>query len=368
MALPHIGSWGLPDFGITEALGGLVGNPRNSSGGSNLIGGGTTTYSNNGTTYNAPSPSNSPQYGPNVPVKGSLSNGSVLGVSTGGNSGGGSSSGQRSATDIARSMGYNPFSENNAADILRGIEERQNQLRNEISSGWDNYIGDLDNLANTGLNDQRSAQENIAKEQYTLGQDKLNTQKAKSLRDISENVRNAFQAGNNFLGSVGAGDSSAANQYSYALNKQATRQISNINETVNTNLAALQSQYDQQINQIAGWFSDAQLQLKQMVAQGRLSKSQDLANMSKDLLNRALAEVDRVKTEASNRKNALMEWAMANSTNINQLQQNVAGIPETFDTPQVLSNGTAIAPTGLGFGNSDEQNKKSLFQNPSWFA
>jgi hypothetical protein len=37
--LPHSGSWlGLPDFGITEAIGGLIGAPRTSQGGSNVLG------------------------------------------------------------------------------------------------------------------------------------------------------------------------------------------------------------------------------------------------------------------------------------------------------------------------------------------
>lgn len=38
MADIHTGSWGLPDFGLTEAIGGLLGVPNNQQGGSNLSG------------------------------------------------------------------------------------------------------------------------------------------------------------------------------------------------------------------------------------------------------------------------------------------------------------------------------------------
>jgi len=56
----HAGSWGgLPDFGVTEAIGGLFGRPLTSQGGSNLIGGqiqGAAT----GPGYNTTGPASSP--------------------------------------------------------------------------------------------------------------------------------------------------------------------------------------------------------------------------------------------------------------------------------------------------------------------
>lgn len=50
------GSWGLPDFGITEAVGGLLGQPKTSQGGSNIQTGGALTQ-----TYWDPAPVNNYQ-------------------------------------------------------------------------------------------------------------------------------------------------------------------------------------------------------------------------------------------------------------------------------------------------------------------
>jgi hypothetical protein len=240
------------------------------------------------------------------------------------------------------------------------------EMRNQISSGWDSYLGSLNDIGNNYLPQQQTAQMNIANEQLNQGTTALNTQKSKSLKDIAENTRNAFQAGNIYLGSRGAGDSSAAGQYSYALNKEAGKQTSDLNQTVNTNLAALQSQHDQQLNQIANWFSQAQQQLKMQMAQGQLGKSQDLQSLSQNILNQAIQAANQVKQETSTRYNALLGWAASNASNVNQLQQNIAGIPQQFSNP---SFGGAPAAQGAPVAFNDERNRQNtLFQNPSWFS
>lgn len=248
------------------------------------------------------------------------------------------------------------------------IAEERNRLRNEISSGWDNYLNNLNGMY-SGLNDQRTAQENIYNTQYDQGVLQANTQKAKSLRDISDNIRSAFQAGNNYLGAMGASDSSAANQYSYALNKQSTKQISGVNEYTNGLIQNFAMERDRGINQVAQWFASAQNQIKQMQAQGQLNKSQDLANLSKDLLNQAISMVNQQNQTYQNRYDALLSWAASNSTNVNQLTSNIAGIPQAFATPQVNTSGNFQIPTGYGYSNTKEKNPYGgLFQNPSWFS
>ena len=141
------------------------------------------------------------------------------------------------------------------------------QQKADIGSAWDNYIGSLNGM-NSDLNTQQTAQTNIADTQWQAGQDTVNTQQAKSLRDISTNVKNAFQAGNNYLGARGAGDSSAASQYSYAVQQDAQKQIGQLNEFVSTQMSQLQSTHDTQINSIAQWFSQQQQAIKQAIASG----------------------------------------------------------------------------------------------------
>lgn len=358
---PHAGSWNIfglptPDLGVTEFVGGLMGQGRNAQGGSDWAPNTPTNYaSGGGANYNTPQGYTPPGMINNRPANQS-NGGAVLGANTFSGGGGGSS------PPTWQQQFPNAFSENNARDIANS----QNALRNEISGGWDSYLSQLNDLANNGLTDQRTAQENIANSQYDQGINTLSGQKASTLKDIGNNIRSAFQAGNVYLGSRGAGDSSAANQYSFALNKQANKQTSDVNAQFNTAQQNLSFERDQKINQVAQWFGEMQNQIKQQIAQGGLGKSQDLANLSKDLLNRSLAQIDEINRETRARQSSLEEWAMSNSQNVGQLSANLARTAQPFQAPTIGSDGNLRAPVGFGGGNSSDENLK--FQNPAWFS
>lgn len=278
------------------------------------------------------------------------------------------------------------------------------QIRNDISSGWDSYISSLDQQLSS-LSDQRKAQEGTAQSQLNQGVNTLDLQKtqgdtalakqrteaetnqAKTLKDLSANIKNAFLAGNVYLGSRGAGDSSAANQYSYALTKMGTQQRSDVMQNTadiindiagretdlmniyNTEKNNLQESYNQQVNQIAQWFASAQQSIQQQKAQGALGKSQDLASLSRDILNQAMSQLSTIQQQAANRQSMLEQWAVENSNNINQLKTNLKDVygvqyslPQTTSvvgTPQVTASGGIYVPTG--YGSSLEEQKKSLF-------
>ncbi|OFW53974.1 MAG: hypothetical protein A2163_07840 [Actinobacteria bacterium RBG_13_35_12] len=218
-------------------------------------------------------------------------------------------------------------------------EDMQDQLRNEISSAWDEWISGTEKIGSEFLPQQKTAQEDIAKSQLATGQKTISSQKTSSLRDIASNIRNAFQAGNIYLGARGAGDSSAANQYSFAIQQQAAKQTAQLNEFVDTQMNNLQSQHDQQIAQIGLWFNQAQQQIREQINSGRLSKAQEINNLSMAILNNAMTAAAQVKTDATTRYNALLEWAANNSTNIQQLGANIRGIPQVMGQMQTDSSG-----------------------------
>lgn len=333
--MAHAGSWfGLPDFGITEKIGGVLGRPTTSQGGSNLIGGPQKQQ--------ASSPSQSATaYGP-------TNTGSVLGSQAPRNSGSYSapqqSQPQQNQPQQNNEPAYDPYA----------------QVRSEISGAWDSYLNSLNDTSGY-LNEQQGAQEGIANSQFQQGQDVINSQKAASLKDIANTTRNAFQAGNNYLGSLGAGDSSGANQYSFAVNQQASKQTGDLNNFVNTQMAQLKSTHEQQIQSIASWFSQQQQALKQQMAQGGLQKGQDLANLSKGILDQAMQATNQIKANTQNQYNGLLSWAASNSQNLGQLQQNIAGIPQAMGQLQLGSQGVGATPT---YGGGAVAQKTDIFGNP----
>lgn len=328
--------------------------------------------------------------------------GQVLGASIGPGGGGTSQLQQLAQTN------RNPIQDTEYQRLLaeQQAANRENQVRNSINSGYDAYFNQLNDILNTGLPQQRTAQEQIAQSQYDQGLNQLGTQKTlglqdlqtqrdqattqqnKTLKDIANNVSNLFQSGNTYLGALGAGDSSAANQYAYALTKLGSKQRgdvqsqyaqiqndisgreSRLNEIYNGEVNNLAYQRDQQIAGIAQWFGEQQNALKQAQAQGQLSKGQDLAQLSQNLLNVALQNLQNIQSEAANRRQALDQWAINNAQNINQIKANlsqVSDINPIFPQAQGIQGMPSVNTGGfgggapIGFGGTTEDKQRSFF-------
>jgi hypothetical protein len=266
----------------------------------------------------------------------------------------------------------------------------EGEQREAINVGWDSYINQLNDMLNIGLPGQRTAQEGLAKTSYEQSIGSLGTQKATSeadvtkqqainLKDIAENVRNLFQSGNVYLGARGAGDSSAADQYSYALTKLGTKARGDIMAQVSDRMARIKDIYDSEMNRfkseydlalqgIALWFNEAQNQVRQSVGRAGVGRAQDLQALSTNLYNIGLAELGKLQSEFSNRRKVLESWAMNNSKNTQELAANMRGlanIPQfaglTGFMPQMAPSGTRFAPVGYGATTNEE---RDLFGNP----
>jgi hypothetical protein len=236
------------------------------------------------------------------------------------------------------------------------------QVKNDINSGYNSYESQLDAMLNGSLPAEQSAQTDIINNNYaqsqanatlaqTQGNQALDTEtsaatanQSKNLNDLSENMRNLFMAGNNYLGSRGAGDSSAANMYSYALNKIGTQQrgnimtqtgdiMANINQrktnllnTVNNQMSQLETDKNNQLSQLSNWYYTQVQSLSQAKANGELNRGRDLASLGQQLLSQATTQMNNINIAAENKYAQLTAWATNNATTIGQLQSNLASI------------------------------------------
>lgn len=249
------------------------------------------------------------------------------------------------------------------------INDQENAVRNQLSSAWDSYFRSLDDQYN-GLDTQAGNMNQIVDNNYNQSVSDINAEKTsnladlatssrkneenqvKSLADIADNIRNLFRSGNIYLGARGAGDSSAANQYSYATAKlgskqrgsvlEQTRSIENdiedrrakLNNLVTQEMGRIKTERDNNVLQTAQWLAEAQNTLRQARANGELQKGQSLAQLSQNLLDEAKSRLMAEDTRAKNRQDALTTWAMNNATSINQLKSNLAAVGQmTVNNP-----------------------------------
>ena len=285
------------------------------------------------------------------------------------------------------------------------INEQQNAIRNQLSSAWDSYFSNLDQQFN-GLEGQAGNMNQIVDNNYNQSVSDINAEQTnnlqdlatssrkneenqvKSLADIADNIRNLFRSGNIYLGARGAGDSSAANQYSYATAKlgskqrgsvlEQTRSIENdiedrkakLNNLVTQEMGKIKTERDNNVLQTAQWLASAQNELRQMRANGELQKGQSLAQLSQNLLDQAREKLMMEDTRAKNRQDALQTWAMNNASTINQLKTNLSQIGQmdvqnpTYSklsgSPTIDSQGNMNTAFYGGAGSTQKEDKNAL--------
>lgn len=336
-----------------------------------------------------------------------ISTSQVLGASTSG-SGGGYPADKyigwdptAAAADYAATGGPQQSSGPSAEELYR------QQVEGQINSGYDNYFRELDSMVGN-LDTSAQAQGNQARlyadqqisdlTASTAEQSgELNKQigtteqnQVKTLKDIVDNIRNLMMAGNTYLGSKGAGDSSAVNQYAYALTKLGSQQrgdvqsqtktiIDNINDRVAKvkNVATqetnrIKSELGIKTQEISQWLAEQQMALKQAKANGQLSKSQDLQTLTTNLYNQAVQQLTQLQNAAQQRMATIESWALSNSTTAKEAiakmqeygsyQAPNLGYTPISGTPQMDAQGNLSAKFGGGVNSTDDYLKSLLGQ------
>lgn len=305
--------------------------------------------------------------------------GSVLVASTQGTGGG---------------TGTNTNTNTNTNNPVNNVQSISSQMYDNINSGYNNYFSQLDQMMNQGLPSQANDQTSIVNNQYQQGANTLGSQQtqgmadlgaqstkvsntqASNLRDLSTNLGNLFQSGQNYLGTRGAADSSAANQYAYALAKQGSQQRTAINnntadlqaniglattklkDTYNTALNNLSLDRDSKISQISQWLSQQQNSLRQAQAQGQISKGQDLNAISSNLLGQALNQLTAINSDAQQQKSLLEQWAVQKATSIQDATKNMA-IAGSYQAPVQGYNNMSL--NSLLSGNTPQTGNIPLY-------
>lgn len=357
-SLPHLGTpgtwFGIPDFGFTEAI---FGNNAGNTVSNPLISNPTSTP--NG-SYSAPAPT---QTGGGGGSWGGT--GSTLGATTGG-------------SIFSGDTPPSPTPTNNAPS---GPDT--SALFNQINSGWDSYTNQLNSMLNTDLPNQLASQQGYAKQSFDTSfneatnqkqsnERQLGEQQSASLKDLGSNMKNLFQAGNTYLGNRGAGDSSAAGQYAYALTQMGSKaragvmaqvqaRQQQIGDIFNTEKNRLQTELTSRKSQLTDWFSNAQSQIRQQLGTAGLNKSKDIQALSQNLYNQAIQAKQQIESEARAQQNQLQTWAMNNSKSVSELAANLQKVTannqpfQGIGSPLTAQQQSTTPSLFGGFGKTDEK-------------
>jgi hypothetical protein len=273
----------------------------------------------------------------------------------------------------ALNQGYNDYF-NTLEGIYGGLEGQTAPMKSQVESEYGLGMTDLTGQLNTGSAELASQER------------KVQTAQGKNLKTLNEDLMNQFRSGANFLGSRGAGDSSAAGQYSYALSKLGNKgrgnimgQTSESMQAIADNKAKLQNifttesaklgeQKRQALDKITQWLYDAQNNIKQLIASGQLQKGQQTAQLSQSILNNATQAAMQAAEQFTNTKGMLDQWVLNKSTTLDQAMSGLkatGGLVATMSSPynlmgQPITSGQATQGyyPGANTQMSDEEKRR----------
>lgn len=224
-------------------------------------------------------------------------------------------------------------------DALSAIRNTFNNQYNNVYSALDQYAGlipqyqqqreqSVNNLYGTQQNEINTAMQGSLGALDTSRQNVAANQ-AKSVRDLQENMRNMLQAGNIQLGIGGAGDSSAANMYAYALSKQAGRssadisnqassqysqidaQAQQIRAVADDNLAKLGTWKADNLKNVLNWAQEQMIQIQQQKITATGQKAAALAAAETSVIQNALTNLQNIDSQIASWKQGIQSWALS---------------------------------------------------------
>ncbi len=203
--------------------------------------------------------------------------------------------------------------------------------------------------------------------------EKVAANSATSLRDLSKSMRNQLETGAQKLGGIpGASNSTGANMYNYALGKVGNqnranlmKQTNELNSNIDLQVNKVKQTAQDQLAQLESWKNTQLLQISQYIQQQRGAIDQAKAQQ-------IYSQLQNIDTQANAFKQSLYQWAMNNSTTLDQLKQKLAGFSQGNPT-DVAQQGFPQIEYGPTTGNMGDQqvglwNQKKTPGQPQYLA
>lgn len=229
---------------------------------------------------------------------------------------------------------------------------------NAVFEGLDRQAGllpgqrtEFEGQVNTSANlQQQGIQSQTAATSAKLGtaREDVRARQATGVRDLASNMRNMLQAGNNYLGTRGAGDSSAAGLYNYALGKESTRARSDLMSQASSQIkdidmkeVDIKTLADQETNnlnmwkndqlgKVSQWFNQQVMGIEQQRGQARQAKEQ----AKLEVLQNAQGYLQQLDQQATQYGTQLQQWATDRLSQINNVKMQMGQMANV--NPQAL--------------------------------
>lgn len=248
---------------------------------------------------------------------------------------------------------FKQYGVDNTMDLIAKLKkDRANQqadyekkIKGEIEGGYNEVYGALDRMLaesqssragyegdiNSMEEAQRSniaSQKELAYGNIARASDTARTQATSSLRDMEDDIRNSMEAANKYLGTKGAGDSSASYLASEALQRQAQKARGGILSARDSALSDIELQRNEidstansELNKVSMWkaqalmdirqsFDDRMSQLNMAKANATKEKAVAITNLIANSYQNFLSQLSALDNAALNYNSQIETWQM----------------------------------------------------------
>lgn len=192
---------------------------------------------------------------------------------------------------------------NYSGQVLSAIQNSMNLLNQRENASISNLDREVASQQKTLLSNVEMGQEKLGRQRETATRDRN-----RGLRDLSQNISNAYRAGMNRLANAGAGDSSAANMYKYALGQQEAQNRGQLVSDFNYNIGniematkQLQKDYETKLSSLNSWKQTQAFNIRDRFLTARDALEQQRAQYGGAYVNQATAQL--AQTAAGNLAN-----------------------------------------------------------------
>ena len=214
-------------------------------------------------------------------------------------------------------------------------------LDNHLAQGTSG-INDIASQQQAGITESVANQKNAMQGYYSNAdlqrqnaQSQITQNKTKNLQDLYNNVRNQYQAANTYLGTRGASDSSGADQYGYAIQKEGNKVAGDIMGQASGQQANVQNQYSQMINTLDMKKADLDNLAQQQTKQISDWKSQQLYDLQNQIssnreqlkqtdIDQYYARLSQIESAMNNYQQAIQQWALNRNAQLDDMKIQLA--------------------------------------------
>lgn len=360
----HAGSWfGLPDFGITEAL---AGNRRTSQGGSNLIG-----------PQSAQTPSTSQVLPASTAFVGPQYSGPATSKTTGGGNAAAPTApaGQQPIRDDIQNQlnSGNSIIDRDFDTALSILASQEGGIRRDAETAT-SQIQNQGQQARTALEDQRGTSLTGLSEQEQTAQ----KQAGSALQQARDLYRQMQQQNVAQLSATGLSSSSVAEALAERLGVETARRIAGVTGSrdeviqniskerarVENVFAQKKTELEQQIGLQIQEVQNSLLRGLDTINNARNQAATDKANARERLLQNAQSQVAQLQAQAQQFQQELQASAARRQASLNESLNLLIATPADFQrlTSNIQSIAPALQGTGLDFGINVNQQGQPTFQ------